>query len=95
MTNSNDRYCSNVVAVTLNNVIANDYTIDNKTKVKVDRILNNFYSNIESKYSSNDRKIKILNSIILSLKKFKLQRNSLASIVDYMIRELEKRKAIY
>ncbi len=95
MTDSRDRYCSNVDSVTLSMVKSTYETIDDETKEKVDEVLKRFYKGFEKRHKNNKDRLLAINSLVSKLEDSRERYESLGAVIDYMIKMLERRKAIY
>jgi len=108
MTYANNRYCSNVVKITVNddsssNTTYKTNTSDTKTstklsaslKIRANNTLNKFYQKLEKKYSSNEKRLYIMERIITKLEKLKKTKPNLTDIIDFMIEKMNNQKEKY
>jgi hypothetical protein len=108
MTYANNRYCSNVVKITVNddsssNTTYKTNTSDTKTstklsaslKIRANNTLNKFYQKLEKKYSSNEKRLYIMERIITKLEKLKKTKPNLKDIIDFMIEKMNNQKEKY
>ncbi len=95
ITSQKDRYCSNVDSVTVSVEPTTVTSLSDELKQKVDDVLEWFYENIEDRYPMNDKRTEVLDGLISTLDSLRQKNASLRPMIDYMLRQMEKRKAIY
>ncbi len=100
MTYAYNRYCSNVVKVTINDDSSTSETktstkLSASLQIRANNTLNKFYQNLERKYSSNEKRLYIMERIITKLEKLKRTKPNLTDIIDFMVEKMNIQKEKY
>lgn len=110
ITFSKDRYCSKVTKVewyqkeynsssNTNYSSKNNYTktssLNTDAKEKAKKIVTNFITKLDKTDYTNEKKVTIINNIIIWLNSFKEKNTNSKELIDYLIQALEEEKSNY
>ncbi len=64
-------------------------------RAKLDRIVNKFILKLEKKYTSNDKRVEVLDKVIQKLEALKRKKLQYKDVIDYVIQKLQDKKTDY